>query len=166
MGKEEQAVFDGYGKFYAKKEDFQKIFGKNEKYSAKEIDAIEGFVDNLYQAAYIEHQVRGLLCRMADVRPNIKIYNGTIPQKGELQKLKKENCYQGALILFKSVDSDITDLKEIVSSRPALKFEDGYIPDDSEIKCLSENPEADGCLVIFEPLNEQEHSYVFTITEE
>ena len=53
MGNEEQAVFDGYGKFYAKKEDFQKIFGKNEKYSAKEIDAIEGFVDNLYQAAYI-----------------------------------------------------------------------------------------------------------------
>ena len=166
MGNEEQAVFDGYGKFYAKKEDFQKIFGKNEKYSAKEIDAIEGFVDNLYQAAYIEHQVRGLLCRMADVRPNIKIYNnGIIPTKGELQKLKNEKTHQGALILFKSVDSDITDLKEIVFSRPALKFEDGYIPDDSEIKCLSENPEADGCLVIFEPLNEQEHSYVFTITE-
>ena len=103
MGNEEQAVFDGYGKFYAKKEDFQKIFGKNEKYSAKEIDAIEGFVDNLYQAAYIEHQVRGLLCRMADIRPNIKIYNnGTIPTKGELQKLKNEKTHQGALILFKS----------------------------------------------------------------
>ena len=166
MDKEKQALFDGYGKFYIKEEDLQEIRGKNEKYSPEEIAAIEKFVDNLYQIAYIEHQAKRLLCRMVDVRPNIKIYNnGTIPTKGELQKLKNEKTHQGALILFKSVDSDITDLKEIVSSRPALKFEDGYIPDDSEIKCLSENPEADGCLVIFEPLNEQEHSYVFTITE-
>ena len=103
-----------------------------------------------------------MLCRMADVRPNIKIYNGILPPKGELQKLKKENAYQGALILFKPVDSDITDLKEILSSRPALKFEDGHIPTASEIKSLSKNPECDSCLVIFEQLNEQEHLYVFT----
>lgn len=166
MDKEIQTIPAGYGRYYIKKEDYNELFNKDGKYSEKELDAMDAFMDSLYQTCMIERTVKKLWCRMADVRPNIKIYNGTIPKRGELERLKKEKAYQGALVLFKSVDSGITDLKEIFSSRPALKSAESSIPAVSEIKQLSKNPEADGYLVIFEKLNEQEHLYVYTDVEE
>lgn len=101
------------------------------------------------------------LCKVIDLRPNIKFCNGVFPRKAELAEMKKAGVYQGVLVLFDNLDSATTDLKEIIRLRPLLEFTNGRIPSNERASQIIHDRCYDGYLITFKRLDKDEKVFVY-----
>lgn len=98
-----------------------------------------------------------------DLRPRLKTYVDTIPNREQLEQVKHDRQHDGVIVLFDPLEGNYTDPKAIIERRPFLELCNGRLPDEWDMRKKAKIHSCDGLLIIFKRLNDEEKEKVSQI---